>query len=986
MTDLITPIMARFANFAMTSDGLPEINALTYLGFESDFADPLPTQRLALVLVEPRLLATAGDPAKHQALVQRLRRFKGDLRAEGLLTRFIAADLYGGAVHKDGRIVLALRQVFRDVKAVYSKFEGVVLVGNFPEATLARNVAWAPGFINPSRLAIWPEMISERADIVLADLSGHWESLYRQADFNIESITATPDAVTMATSWNDGEAIRDVPFSSSAYEAGIGTLRDVFYLDDAIVTFIQRTPTSLRLVLHRAERNDEVDMLDRTMTNIIARPDIAVSRLNALHIAVHPNPALIGTDGHHFLDAADDPQTVESPAPLFSGEQHLELFTYRNFDLERRLLIDYFDRNHRFRTGGHSNLPFRVATISGTTDFDPHYYAGLMGTAATDFAQTIEVPNATLLQYVDFLKTPAVLKYVMAHSSPVNSEFRDPGNVGALTSHAGGAPMRWVYAAGRHTPSFAEQAGSADLSVHRAMWRYDAFRDAGASLVVHGGCNVNSISESLTETYTSPKYGRWNNAEAFLFYTNCVAMLSRAKGFNDAPEGFADGYRLSDRANFGSCWQSYFNAKANDPGLTTYNIQRKRAYFWSISGDWTLRLRNRNGLGAIDLAAGLKSVAVHPNRAWIDGWNFDAGLNQLRGIGDIDGDGADELVVTSEWGVGILKHDGVSFRGLMQAPRDTWFGGWRWDARVNSGRDRIKAVADFTGDGQREILVWSNWGIATLAYAAGTLAPTRIHANGTRLGGWRLETGNNVYVGHGKFNTETNEDVLLVSPWGIGMISLQRGDAVFMAPSGTRLGSWLLGTSDNNPRLIGDLDGDGLDEIVITSPWGLGVLKMIDGDLRSVAMHPNGDNLGGYIVHNAHNFALIDRIQGGAQQQIVVSDAVGIHILALSGSRLTRVGFVANGARIDGWLVETGNNQLQPAGDLSGDGRADFIVRSPWGLGIVGMDASAALRCHTLVPYGEMLGDWRLERTDVIAGVGRLNVGATQTSLLLTKP
>ena len=30
-------------------------------------------------------------------------------------------------------------------------------------------------------------------------------------------------------------------------------------------------------------------------------------------------------------------------------------------------------------------------------------------------------------------------------------------------------------------------------------------------------------------------------------------------------------------------------------------------------------------------------------------------------------------------------------------------------------------------------------------------------------------------------------------------------------------------------RLIADLDGDGLDEMVITSPWGLGVLKMVAG-------------------------------------------------------------------------------------------------------------------------------------------------------------
>ena len=619
MADLLAPIMSQYANFAMTGDGIPEINSLAYMPFESGYADPLPTQRVVLVLIEPRLLQTTGNPALRTDLVRCLQRFKGDLRAEGLFSRFITANLYGGLVHKDGRIVLALRRFFRDVKASFVNFEGVVLIGNFPEATLVRTVSWCPGFLNPRQLAIGAELISERAEIVLGDLTGNWEGIYQQNDFNVEGIAATPDATTMTNGWFDGESVRTCGFTSTTFTINrSGNFRDAFFMDDAIYTVVENRTTPspfLSIRLNQAERNNEVDINDRSMVNILARPDISVSRINALHVAVNPNPALIGTDGHRFLDAAGNPQAVSNPTPLFTGPQHLDLFNFRDFDLERRLLISYFNRNHRFRNGAFSNLPFRTAVVSGTTDFSPDSYEPLVNAAATDFQPCVKMPNATLQQYVQFYKTPATFKYIMAHSDANISQFRYEGDMTAFTAEVGGVPLRWVYRPGQHVPSFDGQGGIADMYTHRALWHYNTLQSAGASLMIHGGCNVNSVAESQSDTYTSPNYARWNNAEGILFYTNCVSLFSRAKGFNDSPNGFADGYRLSDRANFGSCGRSYFNAQANDGGLSTYNIQRKRAYFWSINGDWTLRLRNRNGLGILSLDGNLRSAEVHPNRA-----------------------------------------------------------------------------------------------------------------------------------------------------------------------------------------------------------------------------------------------------------------------------------------------------------------------------------------------------------------------------------
>ena len=242
MPDQLLSIASNYSNLALTGDGLPEINSLSYLPFESEYPEPPVSARLALVLVEPRLLDTMGDATLRPALLRALRRFKGDLRAEGLFSRFFLANIYDGTVHKDGRVLLALRRFLRDVRATFGKLEGVVLIGRFPDSTLVRRVSWCPGFLAPRQLAIWPEIISERADIVLSDLTGTWESVYRQNDFHAESITATPDAATTSNGWFDGEAVRNCEFSSNTFTRGqSGPFRDAFYLDDAMYQVLEHT-------------------------------------------------------------------------------------------------------------------------------------------------------------------------------------------------------------------------------------------------------------------------------------------------------------------------------------------------------------------------------------------------------------------------------------------------------------------------------------------------------------------------------------------------------------------------------------------------------------------------------------------------------------------------------------------------------------------------------------------------------------------------
>jgi hypothetical protein len=78
-------------------------------------------------------------------------------------------------------------------------------------------------------------------------------------------------------------------------------------------------------------------------------------------------------------------------------------------------------------------------------------------------------------------------------------------------------------------------------------------------------------------------------------------------------------------------------------------------------------------------------------------------------------------------------------------------------------------------------------------------------------------------------------------------------NAGMMAPNGTRFGGWLLNTADNTPGTAADFDADGNAELLISSPWGLGVLKKSGGTLTAPMMQPNGTRFGGWLLNTVDN-------------------------------------------------------------------------------------------------------------------------------------
>ncbi|MDQ6798783.1 MAG: VCBS repeat-containing protein [Actinomycetota bacterium] len=305
----------------------------------------------------------------------------------------------------------------------------------------------------------------------------------------------------------------------------------------------------------------------------------------------------------------------------------------------------------------------------------------------------------------------------------------------------------------------------------------------------------------------------------------------------------------------------------------------------------------------------ISSPTMQPNGTRFGGWLLNTADNHFGPAGDYDGDGKAEILVVSPWGVGILEQAGSTMDAPTMQPNGTRFGDWL----LNTADNSFGPAADYDGDGRAELLVASPWGLGILEQAGSTMAAPMLAANGTRFGGWLLNTADNSFGPVGDFDGDGQAEILTTSPWGLGVLE-QAGAtmaAPMMAPNGTRFGGWLLNTADNSFGPVGDFDGDGQDEILVTSPWGVGVLKLSGSTLTAPMMAPNGTRFGGWLLNTADNrLGTGADYDGDRRAEILVSSPWGVGILEQADSTLAAPTMQPNGTRFDGWLLNTEDNDL----------------------------------------------------------------------------
>lgn len=624
----VVDVAKRFKRYDFDGDGTAEIRSLSLMPFEAE-GIPVPTgRRLSLVLVSPNVLEDnllpplAGPPIGKEQLVERLKRWKADLAAENHLTRFLVADVYGSNLwsegkHQDGKTLLAIREFLRAVREIYGGcLVGVVLVGPFPEAMLVRRWVWQDHVPGPETVngvkgltiggKFFPqgtrrfrhnaEITAERADIVLADLRGNWEKLYVQAG-KVYGVEGIPDAATDAAGWpkNFGGIV------CPHHRETTLDVEDFFFIDDGQSRrkepwFPAREP--LKIQISFALRHPEICAAELKRPNPVARPDIIVSRINARNVARTPYKV----EGKALIDDRGFPVPVK-----LTKKRDISGAKCFFFDptLERRILIDYFDRNHAHRRNLPQGTAYRGAALTHPEEeFAVRGLVPYVEEASASFkGKVLEAPkNPTPVDFVRWLKTPAVLRVIKAHANKGHFGLSRDYRPEDLLAQTRGRPFRWVengqlitgngQVLNCYEPSFEGQGGAVDWALLRTLFEGGALRNCGANFYIHAGCKFNSPWNFKDKPFNYTNYATFQGAESLLFFANGLALVARSKTFYDLPQWFTKelGFNKGDRA-FGAAWTAYF-AKVSLEKEPVENFgSHKRAYNWSVLGDWTLKMK-----------------------------------------------------------------------------------------------------------------------------------------------------------------------------------------------------------------------------------------------------------------------------------------------------------------------------------------------------------------------------------------------------------
>lgn len=304
---------------------------------------------------------------------------------------------------------------------------------------------------------------------------------------------------------------------------------------------------------------------------------------------------------------------------------------------------------------------------------------------------------------------------------------------------------------------------------------------------------------------------------------------------------------------------------------------------------------------------------------WVAAYGANAGgwdpAKHLRVLADVNGDGRDDVVGFGNSGVSVSRSTGATF----MAP-EPWTPNYGYDASAGSWRisNHIRVLADVNGDKRADIVGFGNSAtVVSLSTGTGFTDPATWSEDFGFDDGWQLPNQRPRMLAD--MNGDGLDDVVGFKNAGT-YVSLSTGstfmDPVLWAPSYAINQGFL--TQQSTPRVLADVNGDGRKDVVAFGSSAVWVSTSTGNGLTAQAVWVSS-------FTDAQGWSPFPRyltdVNGDGNADVVGYSDSGVWISASSGD-----GFDAPVHASDSYGASEGwTSHPRMLGDVNGDGAADVV-------------------------------------------------------------
>jgi hypothetical protein len=298
-------------------------------------------------------------------------------------------------------------------------------------------------------------------------------------------------------------------------------------------------------------------------------------------------------------------------------------------------------------------------------------------------------------------------------------------------------------------------------------------------------------------------------------------------------------------------------------------------------------------------------VETYPN-----GWNFGAPIQHLKVVGDFNGDGRTDYLFTSGSLEYVFLSNGDS---TFTARLNTHPNGWNFPVQetVVSG--------DFNGDGKTDYLLTNNGSqYVFLGNGDGTFT-ARLNAYPP---GWNFGYPIQERLVVGDFNGDGKTDYLLTSLTS-QYVFLSNGDGTFTAQQNTYPNGWSFGSPIQETLVVGDFNGDGKTDYLLTSQTSQYVF-LSNGDGTFSAQqntYPSGWNFGYPIAESL----VVGDFNGDGRTDYLLTSLSSQYVFLSNGDGTFSA---RQNTNPNGWNFGVPVNEALVVGDFNSDGKSDYLLTS----------------------------------------------------------